>query len=227
MDWLIDETKPLDMATLERSHEDAPAVRGLPARRATNLAIRLMDLVVLDNRKLFGGADIRLDTLVVHGQAAGASADSFYQPQTHRFSGVEDGKPLLAGEENLLVFYGRPRHFVDISIMASRDRQDTEDLSNLIASRAASPEFKASIAAIVGLAVAAPPAAAIGAAAVAAITLGNTVGDLLGRLTGNTIGLYRVSYLYGDSFGLGRHPQSGHFDKSDLRFSYEVVRDQA
>jgi hypothetical protein len=38
-----------------------------PARAAPNLAVRLQDVVIHDAGKWFGGAEIRLDALVVHG----------------------------------------------------------------------------------------------------------------------------------------------------------------
>jgi len=225
MKWLVEETQPIDPASQHQLVEALAKAEKGQARAAANLAIRLRNIVIHDTKKLFGVADIRLDTLVVHGQSR---SDSFYQPTTHRFPGVRDRDRLPIDDSGLLVFYGLPRHFVDISITVSRDRKDTNDLVTLLTERLTSPQFKTTAATIIGLTSIAPHAAAIVAAVGAAATLGNLAAEILLRLTGNTIGLYHASYLqYRDRFGLGRHPDEGEFHIKDFSFSYDVVIDKS
>src|SRR3989442_13006977 len=127
MKWLIDEAKAVDAVTRRELDKSlAATMRGEKRSAKTALAIRLKDMVIHDNRKWFGGAEIRLDTLVVHGKNPLAKEDTFYKPTTQRFARVRDGERLSIGDSGLLIFYGQPRHFVDISITVSRDRKDSK-----------------------------------------------------------------------------------------------------
>lgn len=225
MEWLLNESQPIDAADIP-----APAAAGVrvQTRGTANLAIRLQRITIHDNRKWFGDADIRIDTLVVHGPGADGETVEFYQPGTHRFSRVRDGDMLPIGETGLLAFYGQPRHFLDLFITVSRDRGDTRDLASLVKDRFGADDVKTAAATILGLTAAAPHAAAIVAAAGAAAVLGNLSAELLHRMTGNTIGLYRTSFLqHRDRFGLGRHPEQGEHRIRDLSFSYEIQLDRA
>ncbi len=224
MDWLIDDSRPVDADAIPQP------VRGAPAhtRGAANLAVRLQEITIHDNRKWFGDADIRIDTLVVHGPGRDGEEQQFYEPGTHRFGRVSDGDRLPIGDTGLLVFYGKPRHFLDIFVTVSRDRGDTRDLAALLKDRLGSDDFRSAATTILALTAAAPHATAIVAAASAATTLGNLSAQLLHQLTGNTIGLYRTSFLqYRDRFGLGRHPEAGEYRIKDLSFSFEIQLDRA
>ena len=66
----------------------------------------------------------------------------FYQPTTFRFAGVQDGDRLPIDVPGLLVFYGQPAHFLDISILVSRDRSDSKDLGELISGQLNSDTWK-------------------------------------------------------------------------------------
>jgi hypothetical protein len=224
--WLIDETQTMDAAAIEGLLRASTTTRG-PSKAA--LAVRVNDIVIRDTKKWFGGADIRLDAIVVQGLPKGSAANqSFYQPSTFRFSGIHDGNRLPIDPPGLLIFYGRPAYFLDISILASRDRRDSEHLGRLIASRLNSDEWKAAGAALLSLALAAPQVATLTAAIGSAATVGNLAAELLHKATGNTIGLYRVSWLqHHDRFGLGRHPAAGAYRQQDLSFWYEIVLDRS
>ena len=222
--WLIDETStPAASVLQDLATRDQPTFRR--GGDGPHLAVRLNDVVVHDTRKWFGGAEIRLDVIVVHGPGS-SEQDGFYQPSTLRFRDVRDGDRLPIEHPGLLTFYGRPRHFVDISIVMSRDRKDSEDLRTLIADNVTSETWQQGTAAMLGLAVAAPQAAAIAGALSGAAVIGNFAAELLARLTGDTIGVYRASFLQNrDRFGLGRHPDSGAFRQRDLSFWFDVVLD--
>ena len=142
IEWLVDDRVPLtaeDLAEIERA--DVPegyTVRG--GGGAPTLAITLHEVVVHDVRKWFGAADVRLDALIVHGPTS-RNDTSCYQPGTFRFNGVKDGQRLAIDTGGLLIFYGKPRYFLDIFITASRDRSDTDDLATLLATQAQSPQL--------------------------------------------------------------------------------------
>jgi hypothetical protein len=222
--WLIDENRPATIADL---HEDP---HRLSMRSpSVNLAVRMNDVVIHDTRKWFGGADIRIDAIVLHGGRAedGAERDGFYHPSTFRFSGIRDGDQLPIGDPGMLVFYGRPRHFLDIAILVSRDRRDSQDLGQLIGAHLAAPEWQQAAGALLGLAVAAPTATAVVAGVGAAALLIDLATRALAATTGSTIGLYRTSFLqHRDRFGLGRHPRAESYRANGLSFWYEVVLDQ-
>jgi hypothetical protein len=193
------------------------------------LAMSLHDVIVHDTRKWFGEADIRIDALVVTGYGDEADPQSFYMSKTQTFPRVRDGDHLPIGDGGLLLFYGPASHFVVPMVLVSRDRRDSEALSALLASRLGSTEVKGAVAALVGLAVAAPPVAAVTAAMSAAAVLGDFVYRLLSEVTGATIGLYRNSHLqYRDGFGIGRHPPPPPdlFRVNDLSFRYEIALEE-
>ena len=177
--WLIDESAFADTNTIEQKVEREinlkPSTRGgrESLEELPNLAIRIQDIMIWDTKKWFGDAEIRLDALVVHGNALADNPQSIYMPQTFRFPAVRDKDRLPTGESGLLIFYGQPQYFLDIFILVSRDRQDSEDLASLLSEKLNSSEIKESLAALLGLAVVSPQAAAIASAIGSASILGN------------------------------------------------------
>ena len=210
--WLIDEAIPLDQASTEalESVLGSRSMRGgLAVLDAPTLAVSLRELMIHDNRKWFGEAEVRLDALVVHGHGAVGEPESFYTPQTFRFERIGDEDPLPIGEAGLLFFYGRPLHFLDLFVTASRSTEDTDDLSTYLAEGVSDPSLQDAFGQLASL-VAAPQVAAVNAAIQAATRLGTFAYQVLRRVTGSTVGLYHTTYLeVRDGFGLGRHPEQG------------------
>jgi hypothetical protein len=224
--WLMEETTQIDEHEAEsldrRLRRGGDLVKMLSA---APLAITLHDIVIHDTKKWFGGADIRLDALVVNGHGTIDEPGSFYSPQTFRFPGVRDEEHFPIGESGLLAFLGRPSYFLDLFITASRDKKDSEDLSKALREELSTSELRSAIGTLAGL-VAAPHAAAITAALGAASMLGEFAYRLLSRLTGNTIGLLHTSWLeHKSSFGIGRHPEEGSYRLRDLSLWYEISRE--
>lgn len=220
-EWLIDETRPLNAQDRSRLDDELRSHRG--ARRPTpTLALTLHDVVIHDTRKWFGGADIRLDMLVTTGRSIGKNHPNFFVPKTAVFPGVRDGETLPIAPGGLIGFYGQPAHFLDVSVLASRDRSDVDQLSTLLKD-ASSGEVSDAIGKLTEL-VAAPEVAAVEAAVSTAWALSWATFRLMQALTGATIGLYRNSHLqYRDGFGIGRHPGQGSYRKMDLSFHYEIA----
>ena len=218
--WLIER-----VASAEEFAQELPAEPSLSRKAAVDvrtLAISLLDLIIHDNRKLFGEADVRLDALVVHGHGAVDEPDSFYSPQTFRFDRVGDEDPLPIGEGGLLCFYGKPLYFLDIFLTVSRSREDTDDLAKYLRDSAAEPTMKDAIGDLAGLVIA-PHVAALTAAVQAAARIGEFAYEVLHRVTGGTVGLFHTSWLeHRDGFGLGRHPEDGVVRVKDLSFAYQI-----
>jgi hypothetical protein len=225
--WLIDAVAPPDEEDFHHLARMAkPLFRGAKPPTPKTKAIRIQDIIIHDNKKWFGGADIRLDALTVHGYGNKESPDSFYMPGTFRFPGVADGERLPTGEKGLLVFHGKPLHFLDIFITVSRDPKDSDDLATLMMNNLGKEDMQGSLSALLGLAVADPTAAIIKTAFSAALRIGDLAYQILQNITGKTVGLYRDSWLHRDNFGLGRHPETGSHRIKDLSFWYEIVEDK-
>jgi len=229
-DWLLDETRPPTKETLDfmdRQLADA----GLESRGMANmsrLAVCIHDIIIHDNGKWFGEADIRIDALVVTGTGQMHAPESFYMPKTANFSRVQDGDSLPIGDGGLLVFHGHVRHFLDILIMVSRNRTDTDSLAAILNTGLKSKDAQSATDSLLGLAVAAPEIAAVTAAMRGAGFIANFAYRLLRTMTGSTIGLYRTSHLqYRDDFGIGPHPQPPQrtYRVNDLSFRYEVLEE--
>ncbi|MBI3972120.1 MAG: hypothetical protein HY332_12585 [Chloroflexi bacterium] len=228
--WMIEELAPLDAVAIEELTRELPS--GRPgtfrgAEEAPSLALRIKELVVHDTKKWFGAADIRLDALIVHGHGKPDQPASFYMPQTFRFPGISDGDRLPIDETGLLIFYGKPLHFVDIFITVSRDRQNSDNLATLLQRELQSAEMQGALGTLLGLAVAAPQVATVTAAIGAAALVGEFAYRVLSKATGSTVGLYRGSFLqYRDGFGIGLHPEDGPRRIMDFSFQYEILLDQ-
>ena len=225
--WLLDETRPVDDAVRREMERELPTDRSVALRGAQEvpfLAMRVHDVVIHDNKKWFGEADIRFDVLIVHGHGKADKPESFYMPGTFRFGRVKDGDRLPIDNSGLLVFYGKPLHFLDIFIMVSRDRKDSDDLAALLSEQLQSDELKAAMGTLLGLAIAAPQVAVVTASIGAAAAIGNVAYQVLQKATSNTIGLYRASWLqYRDGFGIGWHPETEAYQVKDLSFRYEIL----
>ena len=226
-EWLIDRSRPLtetDIDDLDRELAGAGFRSRGRRGRPVSLAVSLHDVIIYDNKRWFGSeADIRLDALVITGYGDPTKPNGFYMPKTSTFSRVSDGDTLPIGPGGLLIFHGPGSHFLDVSIMVSRDRKDTKDLADLIAGTMDSAQTGKSLSALLSLAVAAPQVAAVTAAIEAAARLGDAAFRLLQAATGDTIGLYRNCHLeYRDGFGIGRHPDR----VKDLSFWYEIDREE-
>jgi hypothetical protein len=216
---------------LDRGLADSgPGSRGGGGGDAPTLAVSIHDVVIHDNRKWFGEADVRLDALVITGHGQEGAPESFYMPKTAAFARVKDADRLQLGPGGLLAFHGRASHFLDILIMVSRDREDSDDLATILKGSLSSQDVTGAIGTMLGLVVAAPQVAVVTAAIAAAGVLGDVAYRLLRRATGSTIGLYRNSHLqFRDGFGIGDHPgPAPHtFRVNDLSFRYQISLEQA
>lgn len=224
-DWLINEV-PADIETAVLDDQALGALtenRGEPVPEEPALAVAMNDVVIHDTGKWFGGAAIRIDVLVVHGNATGPQ-DSWFTPTTRVFPDVHDGQRL--NTEGMLLFLGWPRHFLDLFIIVSRDKKDADSLGELLRGRIKS-DAGGALEQMAALA-AAPEAALVAGAANAALTIGSLAFDLVNAVTSKSVGVCQRSWLeYSDRFGLGRHPvaEGESIRANDLSFWLDVRRD--
>lgn len=181
-------------------------------------AVRLAELFVHRNRALFGSADLRLDCMVVTGTTEGGAP---YRVETSRFSSIWDDERLPM--DNLLVFHGAVRDFLDIGVWISRDEPGSPTLAELLQKELTSSDFKMAAGVLVELATLGPQGAAVIAGVGAAATLMNISAGLIKAAVGRSIGLYRTSLLAAEGFGVGRHPATGLLRSQDFSFAYEVL----
>lgn len=210
---------------------DSPSVLDSEVRAQTRgrippYGVTVHDVVIHDNRKWFGEADIRIDALVVHGYPKDDSAQSCYKPGTFRFSRVMDGETLPIGDSGLLLFLGIPHHFLDIFITVARDTKDSDDLADLLGKAADSDEFQTALSGFRQLMSTTPTTAVISAGLEASVAIGNLAYRVLRQVSSSVIGLYRASWLqHRDRFGEGRHPETGVHRVKDLSFSLQVTKE--
>jgi len=230
-EWLIDETLPISVSEYKQLGEELGKrnlTRGA-RQQPCQLAVTLKDIIIYDNKKWFGEADIRLDAFVVTGYGRKDEPGSFYRTETETFPRVEDGERLPIGDGGLQIFHGEAQHFLDIRIMVSRDRKDTDSLASLLKRSLQSEEMTGALGSLMGLAMAAPQAAAVAAAVGGAAVLGEFAYSVLREATGKTIGFYRNSHRqYSDNFGIGAHPgpPPDCYRAKDLSFRYDITLEE-
>jgi hypothetical protein len=226
-DWLVED----DMALAELSRSamvGAERAEGEAAKPLDSpIAVLLHDLLILDNKKWFnflGGADIRVDMLVVQGNVLEENPRSFYTPTTVRFPDVGNHETLPIDEHGLLAYYGWPKHFLDMSVMISRDTKGSDDLVTLLERELTGSEFANAASTLMQLALAGPTALVVRGAIGAAAQLGALAYRVVRAICGTTIGVYRGNRLeYPQRFGLGRNPAEGTYEREKLAFWYEVA----
>jgi hypothetical protein len=203
---------------------DAPT----PARAGQDpLAVLLHDLVIHDNQRWWGRAAIQLDTVVLTGAIPHEPNDSSgLLARTFRFPRVADGQEL-SPDGGLLLFYGVPRFFLEIFVLASRAGSESADLESLLNSAAGPTEVANWVAATQSVAMGEPTVQAVSALASAAFAVGSAAYKILRERTDATIGVYRGVWLQArDAFGVGMHPGEGQmFHEQDISFWYEVRRE--
>lgn len=222
-EWLIDDRQALrrlDESRIVGATSRAPA----PTRP---IAIRLHDVFIEDNQRLFGGkfggADIRVDVLAVQGNMLDDSSTKFYTPTTARFGGIGNRQQLPLDDYGLLAFYGWPQHFLTLSVLVSRDTTNADDLAQLLERETSSKGFTDAVSSIAALAMSGG-ALAVKQAITTATALGALAYRVVRAATGNTVGAYRGDRLeFPDRFGIGRNPGEGSYRSQDLSLWFEVL----
>jgi Caspase domain len=180
------------------------------------VAVRLESLSVRSNRALFR-ATVRLDAMVITADRKGRAIAT---PVTQRFPGIANGD--LLPMDNLRLYVGPVREFLDIAIWVNRDDDKGVSLADLFADEMSKSGVKSALTVVGGLVVAAPAVAAGVGAVVAVAELVRVGARLVSAVVGKNIGLYRTSLLPHERFGIGRHPEKGMQEAQAIRFAYDV-----
>ena len=224
IDWLEQEgTFDPELAMVGESRTLQRGVRGgaTAGDADRNLAVFLKPLIVRETHKWFGGAELRLDVFVVHG---GPESEGLFHPKTFRFPRVVDGDDLAIGDNGLLVYYGKPSHFLVLTLALSRDTRDSDDLAALLSAQEKTQEVSSLVTRLA--ASASPHVAAVQVAMQAAFTLGDVAYKLIRHVSPNCLGLYRANWLANThKFGIGRHPRSGSTSIRDFELAYQILPD--
>ncbi|WP_194913363.1 caspase family protein [Catenulispora rubra] len=211
---------PQGVGPLGTDPGSGPVPRGTApvAEVPSAVAVRLDELVIHRTRARFGGADVRVDAIVLTG--AEDSPHPAFRARTQRFSRIRDGEPLPL--DRMLVFHGPVVDYLDIALWVSRDSDGAVDLGELLSDEVATFEMQEALAkaggALSGLPYAAAAAAMVGVGAIVV----NVAYRLLRGTVNDVIGLYRGSTLAGEAFGLGRHPGEGVRRVQDFSFAYSI-----
>jgi caspase domain-containing protein len=187
------------------------------ARVPKKVAVRLVALSVLKNRALMR-ATVRLDAMVITGRPDGGAVAT---PLTQRFAGIADGD--LLPMDNLLLYTGPVREFLDIAIWVNRDDDKGASLADMFASDLHQTAVRSALTVVGGLVLAAPTVAAGVGAVVAVAELVRVGAHLVSTAVGKNIGLYRTSMLPAERFGVGRHPDTGTRQAQQIDFAYEIL----
>lgn len=192
-----------------------------PEPAPKHVSLRLADLVVVSKRSLLR-AKIRVDTLVVTAGSDGAEA---VQARTFVVDRVQEGDRLPL--DNVLLFDGPVRRFLDVAIWVSKADKKEVELAELLGSEMNGQEVAGALTTLAALAVASPDAAAIAGSVAAVASLVRVGARLLDAITGSSIGVYRTTLLPHERFGAGhpelRHPAQGSIGAQDIALAYEVV----
>jgi hypothetical protein len=124
-EWLY-----IDEAPLPNDIKLSVAARG--SADAQRYAVFLRRVRVLDNKKLFGGAEVNLHTVVVDGLPDMKSKCPFWA-QNFSFAGIKDGN-LLAIDPDLgvQIYRGEPADFLNLYMLAVRNKKASRDFAAVL-----------------------------------------------------------------------------------------------
>lgn len=220
--WWIDESTVLSEAEALQATQRS---YGFDRANEPPLNVAIHDVMIANTHRWFGGADIRLDVLVVTPTPA---EDQLFRASTFAFTEVKDGQRLpIDPAAGLGAYTGWPQYFIDLAVVVSRGGQGQQTLAALLAESA--DQLGGLLGNVAALTAAAPYAAAITGAAAAAAKLSSSILRMLDAATGKSIGLYRATwYERRHRFGIGVHPDNGgHFRQQDFEFRYEIFQDSS
>ena len=124
-EWLCTDEAPLKKDVLL-----SVSARG--SAEAQRYVLTLRGVRILNNKKLFGGATVNLDTVVVDGLPDMESKLPFWS-QNFSFSGVKDGD-LLSIDRDLgfQLYRGEPADFLNLYVLAVRNKKASRDFAAVL-----------------------------------------------------------------------------------------------
>lgn len=198
-EWLCIEEAPLDDDLLV-----AAAPRA--GRSKKSYLVTLRGVRVLDNKKLFGGADVGIHTVVIDGYPDMKSENPFWA-QTLQFPNVKDGN-LLSIDPDLgfQLYRGKPQEFLNLYVMAVRNKNAARDFAKVLKDNMVGEGIGTLAGAAVSIYATVPAGFGPDAIRKLTTTAVNTTIDYFAKQKNPAIGVYYGSLLRENGFGLGPHP---------------------
>lgn len=218
--WLRSEEAPFSPEVAAQPMETADR-RG--ARRPT-VTVSLRGVTVLDNKKLFGSASVRVLAVVVDGNRDTNSGAPFWSSELS-FANVRDGAKLSIDPElGVVIYRGKPWGFLSLFVLVARDT----DASRAFAKALEEGFLAKGIGTAAGAATifAGAPIAAGAAREVTTAVVTATL-DVFAERKDPVIGTYYGSVTKEQHYGEGLHPSTYPAELIDCggaaQLAYEVA----
>jgi hypothetical protein len=221
--WLQQDEMPFEEELLVRA-----ASRGARARATFTLLLR--SIRVLNNKALFGSADVIIYAIVLDGYPDMKSGKAFWAQQ-FAFPGVNDGSTLKAidPDHGVAIYHGRPADFLNMYLLVVRDKQTTRDLAAVLSDNLVAEGLGTLAGAAISTYAGLPPGITVPVVRELAKKAVETTLDFFAEQKNPVIGVYYASLLARQNFGKGLHPAA--FPDAllpcgdALELAYEVTMD--
>jgi hypothetical protein len=198
-EWLRKEEMPFAPSDAAIMFDDAVRTR---ARRPT-VTVSLRGVRVLNNRKLFGSARVRVLTVVVDGNRDNDGDAPFWRSELD-FPGVGDGATLpIDPEFGYLVYRGRPWGFLSLFVLVAKDTEATRQFAQTLKENFLAKGIGAAAGAATIFA-GAPMAAEVARQLAAGLV--DTTLEVLAKKKNPLIATYYGSVTKEQKYGPGLHP---------------------
>lgn len=221
------------LRTEETPFEEGPLIRGATrgARATVDHTVLLRSIRVIDNKKLFGSADVIVYAVVLDGYPDMESGKPFWAQQ-FAFPDVRDGATLDAIDPDLgiALYRGKPADFLNLYLMVVRDKQATRDLAKVLSENLVAEGLGTIAGAAISTYAGLPPGITAPMVRDLAKKAVETTLDFFAKQKNPVIGVYYASLLPGHGYGSGLHPTGFPADRLScgdaLEIAYEVRKDE-
>lgn len=198
-DWLCIEEFPIDKSILVPGAARAQ-------RSQQEYALTLRAVRVLNNRKLFGGAEVHAHTVIIDGYPDMTSRNPFWA-QSLLFPNVRDGDLLsIDAQLGLQLYRGRPQDFLNLYVMVVRNKQAARDFAEVLKENMVGKGIGTLVGGAVSIFAQLP--ADLGVDVIRDLTTGavNTTIDYFIKQKNPVIGVYYGSLTRETNYSSGYHP---------------------
>lgn len=222
--WLREEEAPFEAGLMVHA-----ASRVVRAKATYTLLLR--SVRVVNNKSLFGSADVIVYAVVLDGYPDMESGKPFWAQQ-FAFPDVKDGATLAAIDPGLgvAIYRGRPADFLNLYLLVVRDKQATRDLAKVLSDNLVAEGLGTLMGAAISTYAGLPPGVTVPMVRDMAKKAVETTLDFFSKQKNPVIGVYYASLLAQRGLGAGLHP--GGFPPDllpcgdALEIAYEVRKDE-
>ncbi len=197
--WLHIEESPIDKSIFV-----AGAARA--GRSKQGYVLTLRKVLVLNNKKLFGGAEVHAHTVVIDGYPDMKSKTPFWALSIMS-PNVKDGDPMsIDSELGLQLYRGKPDDFLNLYIMVVRSKKAARDFAKVLKENMIGQGIGTLVGGAVSIFAKLPTR--LGPDAIRDLATGavNTTIDYFIEQKDPVIGVYYGSLTREKKYGLGFHP---------------------